>query len=274
MHFITGATGNVGRQLVERLHARGAGVRALTRNPAAAALPAGVDVVAARDGSFPLDGVGAVFLNPAVVHDTVDTLLGQAIDAGVRRIVLLSSSSVLDDHPANHTGVAHRALEDRIRRTGMEWTFLRAGMFAANTRQWVASIRAGDTIRAAHTAARIAPIHEADLAAAATRALLTDSLLGTAPVLTGPDLLTQTDQAELIGAAIGATVHLEQVDPDIARKLMVEQHIPPNVAESLLRYYERTLTHPIQPTPISPETADEHPRSFREWVHDHTADFR
>ena len=44
--LVTGATGNVGRLVVDELLALGAtDVRALTNNPAKAALPAGVEVV-------------------------------------------------------------------------------------------------------------------------------------------------------------------------------------------------------------------------------------
>ncbi|MFE3223555.1 SDR family oxidoreductase [Nocardia sp. NPDC059228] len=274
MYLVTGATGNVGRQVVERLLTAGATVRATSRNPAAATLPAGVEVIASQTDSHALAGVTAIFLNPAAVHDTVDALLRQATAAGVRRIVLLSSSSVLDEHPGNHTGIAHRELEQRIERTGLEWTFLRAGMFAANTRQWAGQIRAGEVVRAAYTDALIAPIHERDLAAAIVRALLSDDLLSTAPVLTGPELVTQAEQAKLIGEAIGKPIRFEPVDPSDARDHMAAQGIPSSIADSLLRYYERAISHPIEPTPISTDLVGEPPRSYRQWVLDHTADFR
>ena len=69
MIVVTGATGTVGRRLVEHLHTEGAPVRALTRNPRTADLPPGVEVVGG-DPSRPetiaplLDGVTAVFLHP------------------------------------------------------------------------------------------------------------------------------------------------------------------------------------------------------------------
>ncbi|MEU6586888.1 NAD(P)H-binding protein [Nocardia sp. NPDC046763] len=274
MHLITGATGNVGRHIVEGLLAAGAGVRASSRNPATAELPAGVDIVASQTDSPAFAGVVGAFLNPAAVHDTADRLLAQASAAGVRRIVLLSSSSVLDDHPDNHTGIAHRDLEQRIERSGLEWTFLRAGMFAANTRQWAARIRADHIIHAAYTSAAIAPIHERDLAAAAVRALLTDDLLHQSPVLTGPELITQADQAKLIGDIIGKPVRLEETDARTAREHMIAQRMPPEIADSLLRYYERAITQPIEPTPISTDLTRQQPRTYRQWVLEHAADFR
>lgn len=273
MFLITGATGNVGRALIKRLLAAGADVRALSRNPAAAGLPPAVDTVSLRDGRFPLDGVTTIFLNPAAVHDTADQLLSRATACGVRRIVLLSSSSVLDDHPDNHTGVAHETLERRIEQTGMEWVFLRSGMFATNTLWWAPQIHAHGIVRAAHAEARIAPIHEQDLAVAAAAAMLEDRLTGTAPVLTGPELITQAGQAELIGEILGIPVRFEEVTPAAGHRLMTEQNMPPHIADSLLRYYHRAILQPIEPTPISTILPTEQPRTYRHWVHDHHTDF-
>ncbi len=65
--LVTGATGNVGRHVVSQLAASGADVRALTRNPDAAKLPAGVDVVRGdllqpATVAASLGGVESVFL--------------------------------------------------------------------------------------------------------------------------------------------------------------------------------------------------------------------
>ncbi|WP_425453402.1 SDR family oxidoreductase [Thermomonospora umbrina] len=65
---MTGATGTVGRHVVDRLVAAGRPVRALTRNPRTAGLPDGVDVVQGdlnRPADLPFDGVQGVFLFPS-----------------------------------------------------------------------------------------------------------------------------------------------------------------------------------------------------------------
>ncbi|MEC3917624.1 SDR family oxidoreductase [Nocardia sp. CDC160] len=274
MYLVTGATGNVGREIVRRLVTAGVPVRATSRNPATSGLPTEVDIVAPQWDSLSMAGVKAVFFNPAAVHDTADALLAQAISAGVRRIVLLSSSSVLDDHPANFTGRLHRELEQRVTRTDLEWTFLRAGMFASNTSRWAESIRQGGPVRVTYGDVRFAPIHEQDLAAAAVRALLSDSLIGTAPVLTGPGLTSQAEQVKTIGHALGVSLQFEELSPRTAHESMVAQQVPPAIAGSLLRYFERALSHPIEPTPISRESAGELPRDYERWVADHIAEFQ
>ncbi|MEV5741200.1 NAD(P)H-binding protein [Microbispora rosea] len=69
MILITGATGAVGRLVVQQLLAEGARVRAVSRSPHDAALPYGVEVVQgdpARPGTMAghFAGVEAVFLHP------------------------------------------------------------------------------------------------------------------------------------------------------------------------------------------------------------------
>lgn len=96
--LVTGATGTVGRQVVEQLVKRGADVRAFVRNPAKANLPAGVDVV---EGDMldvdsvrsAFSGVSTLFLLNAVVADEFTQALialNVAREAGIKRIVYLS----------------------------------------------------------------------------------------------------------------------------------------------------------------------------------------
>src|SRR3990170_32540 len=95
--LVTGATGHVGRQVVAQLVAAGAPVRALTRNPATAAFPAGVEVVRGDlldpESLEPaLTGVDRLYLFPE--PRTATEVVAAAERAGVRRIVTLSSGAV------------------------------------------------------------------------------------------------------------------------------------------------------------------------------------
>jgi uncharacterized protein YbjT (DUF2867 family) len=85
--LVTGATGLAGRLLVEELVGQGADVRAGTRRPEAAELPAGVTVA---DG---FEGIDAVFLHPRAVRD-FDGFLAEARWHGVRKVVALSAMNV------------------------------------------------------------------------------------------------------------------------------------------------------------------------------------
>jgi uncharacterized protein YbjT (DUF2867 family) len=100
--LVTGATGNVGRPLIASLLAEGARVRALTRDPAAANLPPEVDVTGGdytAPGVFTgaVPGADAVFVNIGAIRAGLGGLLATARDAGVSKIVMLSSTTVRDE---------------------------------------------------------------------------------------------------------------------------------------------------------------------------------
>ena len=139
--LITGATGQVGRQVVQQLAQRGAQVRALVRDPSKASLPAGVDIVqgdlldveSLRRG---LAGVSTLFLLNGVVADEVTQALitlNLAREAGVRRVVYLSVI-----HSDRYVNVPHfagkYAVERMLETMGFEATILRPAYFMDNDR--------------------------------------------------------------------------------------------------------------------------------------------
>jgi uncharacterized protein YbjT (DUF2867 family) len=94
--LVTGATGRVGRVVIDQLLAAGVRVRALTHRPAAAGtLPADVEVVTG-DLTVPssldegLRGVGAVFLVWTIPPATAPAVI-ERLAADARRVVFLSS---------------------------------------------------------------------------------------------------------------------------------------------------------------------------------------
>ncbi|WP_413800881.1 NAD(P)H-binding protein [Streptomyces iranensis] len=275
MFVVTGATGNVGSHVVKHLADAGAEVLALTRDPEAARLPEGVR--AARTDELPLDGATALFLNPAVVWQVgSEKILERAKASGVRRIVMLSSSSVLSDldPQTNPIGARHRALEDEIGATGLEWTFVRPGGFAANALQWVDQIKAGDVVYGPYAGAQMALIHEADMGAVSARALLADDLVGKAPELTGPESLSFADQVRVIGEAIGRPLRYEEITHEAARERMSGGFVTPEIADSLLRVFAELVDRPQAISPEVERITGRPGRTFAQWVEDHVAAFR
>lgn len=151
---------------------------------------------------------------------------------------------------------------------------LRPGVFSSNTLTWADGIRTEGVVRLPFARARIAPIDERDVAAVAVRALLSaDGLLGAAPVLSGPEALTQTDQVRIVSRALGVGLRFEEIEPEAAREAMINSGLPPWAVDGLLRYYATAATRPV---PLSSAVADitgEQPRTFADWANHHATAF-
>src|SRR5262245_58508626 len=147
----------------------------MTRNPDSADLPAQVEVVQG-DLSIPetldrsLADVEAVFLVWTAPATAVAPAVAR-IAKEVPRIVFLSSPHQTA-HPLfrqpNPMATMHAEIERLIEASGLQWTFLRPGMFAANALHWWSpQIRAGNVVRWPYGEAPTAPIHERDIATVA-----------------------------------------------------------------------------------------------------------
>jgi uncharacterized protein YbjT (DUF2867 family) len=272
MILITGASGTVGRQLVELLVEAGVKVRAVARNPAG--LPRIVEVV----DEPVLEGVTGLFANPRAVGDTIDGLLAEAGAAGVRRVVALSAANVDDDldrQPSRLRGDRNREVERAVTGSGLDWVALRPNMFAANAfGLWAEQIRRGDVVHGPYARATSSPIHERDIAEVAVRALLDDDLLGTKPVLTGPESLTQEQQVHAIGVAIGRDLTYREVPPEAARRVMAERGFPTGFVDGLLGIQARSVGIPAPVTDDVPRILGRPALSFARWAADNAYVFR
>ena len=282
--LVTGATGRVGRLVVDELLRAGVPVRALTRRPEQAALPAGVEVVAG-DLTAPasldvaLDGAGAVFLvwtAPVVTAAAVVARLAAHPSGQPRRVVYLSSPHQTP-HPffqqPNSLRGLHAEVERLLAATTVDRVVLRPGMFASNSRHWWApQIRSGDVVRWPYGAAETAPIDERDIAAAATRALLDGRHAGGDYVLTGPESLSQAAQVRAIGDAIGRPLRFDELSPDEFRRETATTW-PGGVVEMLLSAWRATLGQPAFVTSAVQEIVGSPPRTFYQWAADNAEAF-
>jgi uncharacterized protein YbjT (DUF2867 family) len=195
--LVTGATGNVGRLVVDELLARGAtDVRALTADPERAALPAGVEVVHGYVGrpstmSAALAGVDRLYLAPVI--KTAAAVGRLAAAAGVRRIVDLAGAK----------GGEWQPIEDAVEACGVPFTHLEPGEFMINSGMWAPQIVAGDVVRDGYGAAANAPIALEDIAAVAAVCLLDDGHEGRSYELTGPSSLSRRERVAQLGVALG-----------------------------------------------------------------------
>ncbi|MFI1622186.1 SDR family oxidoreductase [Streptomyces lydicus] len=283
--LVTGATGNVGRQVVYRLLAAGAvSVRALTRRAAGAGLPGGVDV---RQGDLAdraalesaLEGVDAVFLMWPFHGAEPAGAVMDAVARHARRVVLLSSGAVRDglapERQPHPVGRSHAAVEQLVERSGLSWTRLRPSTFAANTLWWADQIRGGDVVRGAYGAAPMALLHEADIAAVAVRALTEDGHDRATHTLTGPEVLTQAEQVRAMGDVLGRPLRWQELSHAAARaRLLADDGFPDAFVDPLLDGYAELLDAPRPALTDTVEKVTGAPaRAFRAWVRDHRADF-
>jgi uncharacterized protein YbjT (DUF2867 family) len=278
--LVTGATGRIGRLVVDELVNAGESVRALTRQPATAQLPASVDVVggdftAPESLDAALRDVQTVFLvwtaPPATVPAVIEKLASRA-----RRVVLLSSPHQTA-HPffqqPNPMARFHADIERQIAASGLGSTIIRPGMFASNTKfWWGAMMRAGDLVRWPYGAAETAPIDERDIAAVAARALCDDRHVGGDYVLTGPESLSQADQVAIIGAAIGRAIRFEELSPDEFRRETAGVW-PAAAVDMLMTAWQATIGHRAYLTSAVSDVLGSPARTFRQWAADNAAAF-
>jgi uncharacterized protein YbjT (DUF2867 family) len=279
--LVIGGTGTVGRQVLSRLVARGAPVRALARNPHAARWPPQV-AVACGDLTLPetldacLEGVDTVFLVwPAPPSAVVPAL--ERIAQRARRVVFLSAP-IKTAHPLfqqpNFLRTMFEQIERLIETSGLQWTFVRPGMFAANAlRWWAPQIRVGDVVRWPYLAAPTAPIDERDIAAVAVRALCEDGHDRAEYVLTGPQSINQFEQISTIGRALGRTLRIEEISPDAARRELLTAG-PLAAVNMLLTAWAAAVGQPAHVTSTVREITGAPAHTFLDWAIYNAAEFR
>ncbi|POX42891.1 nucleoside-diphosphate sugar epimerase [Streptomyces sp. Ru73] len=214
MILVTGATGNVGSELVTQLAAAGVPVRAMTRSPEKARFPDGVEVVAGdfdKPETLPaaLAGADRVFVVPpgygpeGPVQER--TLVAAAREAGVKHLVKLSTSGVGFGATDPLTS-GHRQGEQVIQESGLEWTILRPGTFMVYLYGYADTISKERTMYVTEGDPVSAMIHPRDIASVAFKVLTTSGHEGQAYTLTGGEALSPQRQGEIVGAALGQEI--------------------------------------------------------------------
>ncbi|MEV6643321.1 NAD(P)H-binding protein [Amycolatopsis sp. NPDC051371] len=263
--LVTGATGSVGRLVVDELLAAGVPVRALTVDPERASLPAEAEVVVgslARPSTLPLEGVDAVYLAP--MARTVRRFCELAREAGIKRVVALSGSSVGDDHEGS-SGNEYGAVEEAVREAGFAWTFLRPGVFMNNTLDWAHMVRAGE-VALAYGDATQTPIDLGDIAAVAARVLTTEGHVGATHVLSGPEAISLRGQVSVLGSVLGKEIRFRELSRAEQRAQWVGYGVPEQAVDWILDGFEETLRHPQVPTGVVEELLGRPGTTYASWV--------
>ncbi|MEU0479156.1 NmrA family NAD(P)-binding protein [Streptosporangium sp. NPDC006013] len=278
--LVTGATGRIGRAVVDLLADADVPVRALVRrSESAATLPAGVEIVTG-DLTVPesldaaLHAVGTVFLvwtaPPRTAAAVVDRLAAHA-----QRVVYLSAPH-RTPHPffrqPNPMAALHAEIERLIAAAGLDSTIVRPGMFASNALfWWSAAIRGDGVVRWPYGAAETAPVDDRDVAAVVARILREGGHANGDYVLTGPESLTQAEQVRVIGDVLGRRLTFEERSPDDFRRETPEASRP--AVDMLLAAWNATMGRPAYVTSTVSDLLGRPARTFRQWVTDHATSF-
>lgn len=274
--LVTGATGRTGRHVVAGLLGEGFAVTALVRTRVTAGLPVAVHVVEGDLGdpesvAVAARGADAVFLLwPGFSSAGAGQVVAE-LAARTKHVVYLSAAMLQDDIVGPQQGV-WSDIEELLAATGVAWTFVRAGGFAANTLGWADQVREGDVVRTAYPDAARSLVHERDIADAVVRALADPGHEGRIHVVTGPAVLTESEQVRAIGDAIGRPLRIEQLPADVARRDL-EQAMGSEFANTALVHWATMVTSPERVSDDVVRVTGHPARSFAEWARDHRDDF-
>jgi uncharacterized protein YbjT (DUF2867 family) len=282
MILVTGATGNIGRDLVRALDAKGAFVRVLVRDRGrAAALPERAERAVADLGepaTLPPAFAGAdrlFLLTPGIGTDHAANAVAAAQAAGVRHIVHLSSTNVLGD-PMPAMGRWHHEREELIRASGVPATFLRPTGFMLNALEWAATIREEGYVIDPIGPGRHASIDTADIADVAAAVLTEDGHEGREYALTGDEALTVAEQAQIIARTIGREIKVRTAaTPAEAVRFRFPDGAPPALAAALVEGYAimRADTVGLRTDTVE-RLLGRPPRTFADWCARNAGAFR
>jgi len=243
LYLITGATGNIGSLVVQRLMEVGVRLRVFVRDLKKAQTLYGdrVDIVIgdladAVAMKAALTGADKVFLvNSGHELAGQDGIAAKAAKvAGVKHLVKLSSYDV---RPKVGTGVWHAQGESAIRASGVPFTFLQPSGFMSNALFWARSIKADGVVRSSTGDGKIPFIHAQDIAEVATRVLTSQRYAGESLPITGPEALSYAEMTAKIGRAIGKPIQFESIAQEEERRQMIARGDLPEIVAAHLSIY-------------------------------------
>ena len=276
MYVVTGATGVIGRPLIDTLLASGAQVKAVTRQPTAS-LPRGARAVTSDDLDSVLQGVDSLFVHPRATKDDLARLLAHAAEQRVGRVVVMSAINADDEvslQPSWFNGDRNTDVERAVVNSGLPWVSVRPSSFAMNTlSMWSGQVTNGDTVFGPFAEFAEPLIHERDVAGVIAQAMVDDSLLGRTIPITGPEALRMDQLVAIIGEALDRPLGFREVPSGVAAEGMIAHGLAKPFVDALLARYAREITRPIAVTSNVEDILGRPALPFATWVADHKDDW-
>lgn len=264
--LVTGATGKVGRRLVEVLRAGGHEVRAVSRSTEIR-----LDWTDPSTWDAALEGVAAAYIIPPDHPFPADDFVAAAVKAGVRRLVAQSGRRI--DRLAEVAGVGPEAIgmsaaQAAVQASGIEWTVLQPNNFNENFSE-------GDYYQAVLSGELALPLKDttepliavADIAAVAAAVLTEDGHQGKVYELSGPESLSMDEAMAAITAASGRTVTFRAETPEEHDEALRAAGLPEDLVMFLnLMYQFMRGGHLADPTDNVKRILGRDPITFAAWA--------
>lgn len=243
MIVVTGATGNIGKALVEQLAASGAKYRVVARDPAKASKSGGEvvkgDLSDPKSLEAAFKGADELFLLAAAGPD-MSKMEKNAIDAakkaGVKHVVLLSTAGADEKSPVK-LAQWHAASEKALKDSGLKWTILQPNYFMQNLFSSAPTIKGDGAFYAPLNDGKVAMVDARDIAAVAAKALTTGGHEGKTYYVSGPAALPFADLAAIFTKKLGKTVKYVNVPPADFKKSLLSAGIPEWFASDFVALY-------------------------------------
>lgn len=283
MILVTGATGNVGAQVVRELLARGRNVRAFVRDPEKARklFGEGADIA---EGDFSdtaslrraLGGIEDVFLSSPDGPEKVaqeKAVIDAALDAGVRIIVKCSTIGAEVGSPLPPFDW-HGRVEEYLEPSGVSSVVLQSCFYMTNLLASADQVRSEGKLFAPAGEGAIAMIDPRDTAAVAAVVLTSDGHEGRTYALTGPEAITYERIASELSQATGEQVEFVDVPDEAARQGLVAAGLPAWLVEHLGALFPVIRKGGFENTTDTVRAlTGRAPRTFAEFARDHAQAF-
>ncbi len=280
MILITGATGHIGKELIPLLLETKQPLRVLVRDEKKVAhLNLSIER-AIGDLNDPesllavMRGAEKVFLVSFETQQDIN-VIEAAKRAGVQHIVKLSTLEATE-HKIK-VGKWHYEREELIRASGLDWTFLRPGMFMSNSIDWWSdSIKGQDSVFfPGGKKGKVVPVDPRDVANVAAIALTQPGHSGQGYELTGSELFTIGEMVQVISRVLGKPIQYMDIPPIAAKLFMLKTGMDKTLVNALmemlasLRKNEGAIV-----TDIVRQLTGHPPRTFEAWCFEHVEAFQ
>jgi uncharacterized protein YbjT (DUF2867 family) len=274
--LVTGATGNVGAEVVDALTRANVHVRALVRDASRAQLPSGVEPVEGdldrpESLSAALADVDAVFLLPG--YRDMPGVLRAIADAHAERVVLLSGTSAASGDTSNAVTAYMMRSEAALLGSGVPGTILRSYGLMSNALRWIDQLKAGDVVREPFADVPVAMVDPYDLGEVAARALSSDAHEGQTYLVSGGMAIRPADRVRILGEVLGRALRLDPLSNDEAHAQMSRQ-MPAEYVDAFFDFNVAGSLDESQPQSTVQEILGRPPRTFEQWAHAHVGAFR